>query len=266
MKLKSIFLLTLVLFTLKLFTQDYEVSPVKLYFTTDPGSVQVKTITIKNHGNTTQSFLLTLGDFIINSNGQIEYGAVGSNKRSISDWITINPTFFDIRPNEEQIISISIQPPVDEFGSRWGVIFVRAATERMSFDADKTFSAGINLNSRIMVEIFQTPMISTGIISVKIDQLREIDSEPTKRKFTALVTNNSDVIVNGKVYLIASNMETGKETIFPSINVNMFPKNTQRVNFEIPNNLPTGFYALAAILDYGSYQALEGVQIVIESR
>jgi len=266
MKLKSIFLTFLVLLVLNLFSQDYEVSPVKLYFTADPGSVQVKTITIKNHGNTTQSFLLTLGDFTINSQGQTEYGVVGSNKKSISDWITINPTFFDIRPNEDQIINISIQPPVDEFGSRWGVIFVRAATERMSFEADKTFSAGINLSSRIVVEVFQTPTTNTGVINVKIDQLREVSSEPTKRKFSALVTNNSDIIVSGKVYLIASNMETGHETMYPYTNVNMFPKNTQRVNLEIPNNLPAGYYALAAILDYGSYQALEGVQIVIESK
>jgi len=265
---KFINLLLITFFSaITLIAQDFEVSPVKLYFTADPGSAQIKTVTIKNHNNSTQSFFLNLGDYIINSQGNIEYGPVGSNKRSIGDWITINPTFFDLRPNESQIVSISMQPPVDEVGSRWGIIYVRAATERMSFEADKTLAAGAVMLPRIVIDVYQTPPGNIGQISVKIDQLREIESnDDQKRKFTALVTNNSEIIVTGKVYLIASNMETGHETIYPYVNVDIFPKNTQRVNFEISNKLPPGYYALAAILDYGSFNALEGVQLVIESK
>ncbi len=48
-------------------SQDFEVSPVKLFFNADPGSTQIKTVTVKNHTNKTQSFLLSVGDFGINN-------------------------------------------------------------------------------------------------------------------------------------------------------------------------------------------------------
>ncbi|MDD2564270.1 MAG: hypothetical protein PHU27_08660 [Salinivirgaceae bacterium] len=264
MNQKTIGTLLLVLMTAVIFAQDFEVSPVKLFFNSDPGSTQLKTITVKNHSSKTQSFLLSMGDFTLNSKGQREYGPANSNKRSISNWMTISPTFFEIPPNEEQQISISIQPPIDEYGSRWGVINVRTATEKMSFQADKTLSAGVMVSPRIVVEVFQTSK-GGGALSAKIDQLREIEStDAAKRMFTALVTNNSDVIIPCKVYLIASDMKTGKETMFPPTLFESYPKNTHRVNLDIPKDMPKGIYALAAILDYGSASTLEGTQMVIE--
>lgn len=265
MNLKPLITSILILIILKTIGQDFEVSPVKMNFNASPGSVQVKTFIVKNHGNTTQSFMLSLGDFVVNSQGVTEYGVAGSNKKSVSEWVTISPTFFDIRPNEEQIVSISMQPPVDDFGSRWGIVYVRTAVERKSFESDKDLSAGLTLSPRIAVELYQTPVVTTGILSAKIDQLREIESDDVqKRKFTALVTNNSEIIISGKVYLVLANMETGKETVYPSTIVNIYPKNTQRVNFEIKSDMPAGYYSLSAILDYGNAQALEGVQMAIE--
>jgi hypothetical protein len=207
---------------------------------------------------------LSGGDFGINNQGQREYGPANSNKRSISNWMTISPTFFEIPPNEEQQVSVSIQPPIDEFGSRWGVVYVRTATEKLTFEADKTLSAGMTMSPRIVVEVYQTSH-GGGQLSAKIDQLREIESnKPEKRLFTALVTNNSDVIVPSKVYLILSNMQTGKETIYPAITFEAYPKNTHRVTLDLPADLAKGTYALAAILDYGSTSTLEGTQMVIE--
>lgn len=251
--------------TTLLLAQDFEVSPVKLFFNADPGSTQLKTITVKNHANKTQSFLLSVSDFSINNDGKREYGPANSNKRSISNWMTITPTFFELPPNEQQQISISIQPPIDEFGSRWGLINVKTATEKMSFEADKTLSAGVVMSPRILVEVFQTSKGVGGQLSAKIDQLREIDSsDPEKRMFTALVTNNSDIIIPCKVYLIVSDMNTGKETMFPPVEFESYPKNTHRVTLDIPKKMAKGVYALAAILDYGSASTLEGAQMVIE--
>lgn len=120
------------------------------------------------------------------------------------------------------------------------------------------------MSPRIVVEVYQTSH-GTGQLSAKIDQLREIEStSPGKRLFTALVTNNSDVIIPCKTYLIVSNMQTGKETIYPAVTFEANPKNTHRVTLDLPSDLAKGTYALAAILDYGSTSTLEGTQMVIE--
>lgn len=261
---RVICLLSLILSSIAFYGQDFEVSPVKLMFYAEPGSSQIRTLVVKNHGNSTSAFLLSSGDYIINSQGKREYVPANTNKRSISSWMTISPTFFEVPPNQEQIVSISVQPPIDEFGSRWGVIYVRTAAEKMTFEADKTLSAGMQLSPRIMVDVIQTSQ-GHGQLSVKIDQLRETSSNnPEKRMFTALVTNNNDIILQCKSYLILSNMQTNVETIYSPINFELYPKNTRRIDFELPSGLEKGLYALAAILDYGSNSTLEGTQIVIE--
>ncbi len=263
--IKTAFVFTISLFIcLGLYSQDFEVSPVKLFFNAEPGSSQIKTIVVKNHSNNSNSFLLSVNDFSINNTGQREFFPANSTKRSISNWMTISPTFFELAPNGEQQISISIQPPIDEYGSRWGVINVRTAAEKMTFEADKDLAAGMVISPRIVVDIFQTAR-GIGQLNAKIDQLREIESnEPGKRLFTALVTNNSDIIIQCKSYLILSNVQTGVEKIYPAKLFESYPKNTHRITFDLPSDIDKGTYALAAILDYGNTSTLEGTQIIIE--
>ncbi len=245
--------------------QDFEVSPVKFYFNAEPGTSQVKNLMVKNHSERTQSFLISMGDFTINSAGQKEFVPAGTNKRSISNWLTITPTFFELAPNQEQQIAVSIQPPVDEYGSRWGVIYVRPTVERQTFQADKELAAGMTISPQIIVEVFQTSAVPAAVLSAKIDQLREVETtNSSERRFSAIITNNSDIILQGNVFLILSEIQTGTEKVFPPQSYAMFPKSSQRILLTLPADIPKGTYALAAVLDYGSTQTLEGTQIVIE--
>ncbi|HON18846.1 MAG TPA: hypothetical protein PK990_06725 [Salinivirgaceae bacterium] len=246
-------------------SQDFEVSPVKLLFNAEPGSTQVKNLVVKNHSSQSQSYIVSVGDFTINNSGNREFAPAGSNKRSVSNWLTITPTFFELPPNQEQQIAVSIQPPIDEFGSRWGVLYIRPTVEKKSFQADKTLSAGMTLSPQIVVEVYQTALSSSAALSVKIDQFREIESDSqTERKFSAIVTNNSDIIVECRAFLILSDIKTGEEKIFPPSTFATFPKTSQRIILSLPRDYPKGTYALAAVLDYGNTQTLEGAQIIIE--
>ena len=86
-------ILAIQLISFMAYSQDFEVSPVRLFFNAEPGSSQVKTIVVKNHSNSTNSFLLSVSDFDLKSEGQREYAPANSHKRSISNWMTISPTF-----------------------------------------------------------------------------------------------------------------------------------------------------------------------------
>ena len=44
--------------------QDFEVAPVKLSFAVEPGGVGTKTVTVRNHDNKRQAFILTMGDVV----------------------------------------------------------------------------------------------------------------------------------------------------------------------------------------------------------
>ncbi len=264
MKFKLLFTNLFLFFALIIVAQDFEVAPVQLYFNADPGESQAKNVTVKNHSSEKTSYILSVSDFEISTTGEKAYRPANSTKNSIANWISISPSFFDLEPNAQRQISISIQPPADDDGSRWGVIFVRTAKEKTTFEAGEELAAGVTVSPRIAVQVYQTAK-SNKTIKAKIDQLREIESnDSTERWFSAIVTNLSDIIVHCKVFLIASNMQTAKEHQFPPVQFDAYPKNTQKIILKMPKKLPKGTYALAAVLDYGNIANLEGTQMVID--
>jgi hypothetical protein len=264
MKLKFFIVITLLFKFTLFYSQDFEVAPVLLYFNADPGESQDKVVTIRNHSNEKNSFILSISDFEISTEGVKEYKPANSTKKSIANWISISPSFFELEPNAERQVVISIQPPTDDDGSRWGAIFVRTAKEKTSFQAGENLSAGVTVSSQIAIQVYQTAK-SNKNLKAKIDQLREIKSEDsTERWFSAIVTNLSDIIVHCKVFLIASNIQTAKEKQYEPVQFDAYPKNTQKIILKIPKDLEKGTYALAAVLDYGSSVNLEGTQMIIE--
>ncbi len=246
------------------FGQDFEVAPVNLTFNADPGESQTRVVTVKNHSSSRASFILNLGDYRISNKGVKEYMASNTTKNSIAPWITISPSFFDLNPNEEKSVSVTIQAPVDDFSSRWGMIYVRTTKEQTAFTADKVLSAGIGVSPRIAISVEQSPKSNVNF-SMKITKMQELPAlNDTTRLFTAIIENLGDRITKCRIYLIASNLKTYEEKQFEPIYVDAYPKTTQQVELRLQGKLPSGSYALAAVLDYGSKTNLEGTQIVID--
>lgn len=250
---------------INIFSQDFEVSPLKLFFNAEPGESQTKFIIVKNHNSKAEAFILSVNDYSINSKGQGQYVQAGSMKNSIADWVSFAPAFFELNPNEEKEIAVTMQQPVGEYGSKWGVIMVKTAQEQTAYSADKMVTAGMSVSPRIAVNIYQTPGTNKDFKST-ISNLSEAESVAgdTVRTFNALINNLGDIITDCKVYLIATNVETAEETKFPEIGFTMYPKSSRKMELYLPNYLPKGTYSLAAILDYGSKTNLEGTQIVIK--
>lgn len=256
--------LVFVFTTFILNAQDFEVSPLKLFFNAEPGESQTKLVHVKNHNNKRETFILNINDLSIDSKGKLSYVEAGSLKNSIADWIVISPTFFELDPNEEKDISITIQQPADDNGSKWGVVMVRTAQEQTSFTVDKGISAGINISAKIAVDIYQTPS-NNKAYKATISNMMEITGESdTLRTFNALINNLSDIITSCNVFLIATDVETAEEFPFPEQEFTMYPKSSRKLELYMPNTLPKGTYSLAAILDYGSKTNLEGTQIIIK--
>jgi hypothetical protein len=244
--------------------QDFEVSPILLFFNAEPGESQTKFLNVKNHSSQIETFILSISDYSIDNKGKGQYVEAGSLKQSIADWSSIAPSFFELKPNEEKQIAVTMQQATDDFGSKWGVIFVRTAKEQTAYSADKVLSAGMNMSARIAVDVYQTPG-SNKEYKATISNLNEISLEKdTIRTFNAIINNLSDIITNCKVYLIATNIQTSEEFMFGENKFVMFPKSYRKLELVLDQTLPKGTYSLAAILDYGSKTNLEGTQTVIK--
>jgi len=244
--------------------QDFEVSPTKLEFDAEPSTSQTKTINVKNHGSKKVAFTIVISDFLPSTTGEKKPLPPNSTKRSAANWLNINPSFFELNPNETAVVQVSMLVPGEEYGASWCMIYVQPTREQSSWDADKALQAGVAISSRIGIQVSQTPKSNTNQ-SVRISNFTQIESSVSnKMKFTATLENLGDRISKCKVFLLASNMATAEEKKYPAMDYEVFPKMSRNIELELPNDLAPGTYALAAIVDYGPKFPLEGAQIVIE--
>mgnify|MGYP006282811165 FL=1 len=256
----------IILFITNICAQDIEVAPIRINFSANPQETESKTITVKNHGNSKESVVLTLRDYITYKDGSKKVLPAESSKNSIAKWITMNPSYMEINPNASQTVQLNFQAPTDDYTSKWGILSVSTAKEQTSFSADKETTAGISLYGRIDVYLSYTPQSELGSNKrVKISNLKETTTEEDSvRTFSVHVDNLGNIIVPCKIYLLASNMNTLEEKRLETKKIKAYPQTSRTLELKLPDVLSPGKYSLSAILDYGSSDALEGTQITIE--
>jgi len=264
MKSQFLILALLIIQIFKINAQDFEVSPVFMDFNAEPGQTQSLPITIINHSNTVSTFTIILKDFVINKEGiSIEMPAA-STEHSLVNWISINPPFLELNPNEARQVIVSIQSPVGDYSTKWANILVRNTKEQTALLADKEIQTGMSVLGQITIIAYQSPKSNTNY-KMKITGLSEITNvNDSLRRFKANVNNIGDKITDCKVTLLASDLSTAKETVLQVKSFKSFPDTEREMKFEFGKAiLPPGKYALAAVLDYGKQSNLEGTQILL---
>lgn len=257
----SVFLASIVC---SLFGQDFEVSPVAVNFSAEPGENQVRKINIINHSPRPQKYQFKINDFLLDTDGVVRPMALGINKRSCAEWLTLNPSFIELGPNQSATVDMIITVPKDGFTARWANVGVEPVKEQNAFEADKNLSQGVLIVPRISIQVRQSPR-SNRSYRASINNLREITKPTdTNRVFEVMVQNSGDNILSANVHLILANVNSGDEQKFEATNFSIYPDGKRLLKLHVPRNIAKGKYALAAILDYGHRQPLEGTQLMID--
>jgi len=262
MKITRYILLFFFIFKFLIFySQDFEVSPVKMYFVIDPGESQTKVLTVMNHSSFKTSYTISFEDFVIGIDGSKVPMKRNSSKNSCTEWITPEKTFFDINPNEQIQINITMQAPEDDYTPRWALMYIQTARIQTGFDADKELHASVNLSGRIAVNIYRLPSTQSAP-DITIKHLQEIiDEDSEERTFSASVENNGNTITKCKVVFVASDINTGEEFEFDPVLLETHPGFPVEVKFTLPEYLPAGEYSFYALLDYGKDNTIKGTKL-----
>lgn len=257
-------ILGLLLLSTVVFSQDFEVSPVLMSFNAEPGEIQSNKINLINHSAKPQKYLLKLSDYIIDKDGNKKPVPLGKSDRSCADWITLNPSLIELNPNQSGTIEVLMTVPKDGYSARWSMISVEVVEEKSAFEADKNLVSGVLIIPRIIVLVKQSPK-SNKNYKANISNLKEVTKKGEKlRSFDMLINNTGDNIIEASVYLALANMQTAKEEKFQPTKVTVYPGSSRVVKLQLPREVGPGKYALAAILDYGHRQPLEGSQLLLE--
>jgi hypothetical protein len=246
------------------FAQELEVSPGTLQFATNPGSSQTQQITLRNKGNTEQSFIFNLGDWLTDENGEVKYFNPNSTTRSCADWITVSPALVTLQPNEQATVNVTMLVPNGNASTKWAVMFVQSAVEQTGPKAvDKEMALGVQVALRIAVTIYQSPASNT-LYKGTIEGLAEKIGDDNGRTYTSTVINLGDKVLNCKVYYTITNKATAEEITSAPIEFSLLPETNKKVTYKLDKPLAKGSYSVAAILDYGYNSELEGVQLELE--
>jgi hypothetical protein len=241
--------------------QDFEVSPAVMQFNLDPGESQTKILTIKNHSNFQTPFNISFADFIIDGQGNKEMMKKNTSKNSCSEWITPEKTFFDVNPNEQVEIKITMQAPEDDYNTRWSVMYIQTAQVQSVFSVDKGIGAGVHLSGRIAVQVYRNAVTGKKT-DMSIKYLKEkTESDSLGRVFTAMVENNGNTIEHCKVTFIASDLNSGEEIEFEPLVIDSYPGFPREVSFTLPKTIPPGEYSLAVLLDPGINSVIKGTRL-----
>lgn len=251
-------------FGLDSFAQELEVSPGTLSFATNPGSSQTQQITLRNKGNTEQSFIFNLSDWMTDETGEVKYFNPGTTARSCAEWITVSPALVTLQPNEQATVNITMLVPPDNVSTKWAVLFVESAVEQTGPKAvDKEMAMGVQVALRIAVTIYQSPASNT-LYKGTIEGLTEKINENKSRTYSSQVINVGDKVLNCKVYFTLTNLETAEEVTSEPFEFSLLPETSKKVSYTNDKPLAKGRYSIAAILDYGFNSELEGVQLELD--
>ena len=244
--------------------QQLEVTPGALSFSTNPGFSQTQQLLIRNKADKEQSYVFNLGDWMTDEEGEVKYFPAGTTPRSCSDWVTVSPTLVTLQPREQATINVTMLVPEDDASTKWCVLFAQSAAEQTGPQAiDKNVSMGMQLALRIAVPIYQSPTSNT-FYKGTLEGLEETVQEDGSRTYETQVINLGDKILNCKVYFTISNLETTEEFTSSPIEFSLLPENSKDVSYTYEEPLEEGRYSVAAILDFGYNDELEGIQMDIE--
>jgi hypothetical protein len=262
LRIKS--LLCFLFFASIAFAQDFEVSPVLMSYTADPGEIQKKEINLINHSGKPQKYSLRIADYTLDKDGNKKPAPAGSTKRSCADWMTLNPSLIELNPNQSVTIEALMTVPKDGYSAKWCMIYVEVAKEQSAFEADKSMATGVVLMPRIVILVKQSPK-SNNNYKATITGLKEVTKPgEAERSFEVQVNNMGDNVIDANVSLALADIQTAKEQKFNPVKATVYPDGSRTMKLQLPANLTPGKYALAAILDYGHRQPLGGTQMMLE--
>jgi len=251
-------------FSINLNSQELEVTPGTLMYNTNPGSSQTQQIYVRNKAKTEQSFIFNLADWLTDEQGEVKYFSPGTTGRSCADWITVSPSLVTLQPNESVRVNVTMLVPNDNSSTKWAVLFIESAVEKTGAKAiDKDVQMGLQVAARIAVPIYQSPDANT-LYKGTLNGLSETIEDNGSRTFKSQVINLGDKVLNCKVYFTISNLETAAEFTSSPLEFSLLPESNKNVEYTFDKPLKKGLYSVAAILDYGYNDELEGIQLDIE--
>ena len=247
--------------------QKVGIQPSILEFHLSPGTTESQVIRISNMSDKKISFEAYLADWLRDSTGAHEYFKPDTLPNSCTKWVYLSKNFVEVQPGKTEELLVRLQGPPDAAAfkqMKWGMLFLQSASEQDSASRNsKQFNTKIKELLRVGIHIYQTPPSVTHAQAKGI-ALKEVPAE--KNAYDFYMANTGETMLECKVHMELTNVETGKEYKLDRTEFPVFPASKRKVRLTIPDTVPKGKYSALAVLDTGEEAELEAVEKAIEVR
>ena len=270
MKTKLIILINLFCLS-ALFTnaQNASISPSRLYYKTPVGEYKVQEVSITNSSTHNQSFIVSFGDFEASGvNGKSKFMKAGESENSCSQWLSADPSFFELEAGQTKKIKVLLQVPAspDANKVKWASMLVKMANEKGGKNESEKDAIGLGVTEtfQFVIHIFQSPP-SVTLKNAQIESFTEITSDKDSTRIVMLRVNNSgEAILDCVSYLEFTNLGSGIEERQKPIAYTLLPGASREIKFAVSSSLMEGKYSVLGVVDYGSRENVQAAETEIE--
>jgi len=243
------------------------VTPSHLNFNLKPGESKTYEVTVTNETRVKRSFNVSLRDYDADKAGKTIFMEPGTSQFGMSQWLSVSPTFFELKPGAAQKVRITLTIPDSNFANRaaWGLMWIEEKKEREALDnnaGDKKISLGVIPTFAFGIYLYQNPpTVANNKVEIKNFVYQQIGGAP---KIDMSLKNTGDGIASCVAYVELTNTKTGKNQRLTVKRFTILPGYERNYMFNLPAGLDKGTYSAVGVLDYGSKEAVEAAEINFE--
>ena len=247
-------------------TKGISVSPAHFHLNLKPGQTKTYKIKINNDTESKKEFKVNMYDFNMNGKGKSSFLTAGSGEYSLSKWMNVSPTFFEVKPGEKKEISFTVSVPNDETGNRaaWSIIMIEQAEPRKQLQpAQKgsgTVALGVVPTFAFGVFVYQNPPTvkteNVEMIGFKMETKDEVNTVYLEAE------NKGDGIAYCTSYIDLINNATGAQVRLTVKKFTIVPGLIRDFVFKLPALVP-GDYTAIGVLDYEGSDEIQAAKMQI---
>lgn len=247
-------------------TKGISVSPAHFHLNIKPGQSKTYKIKINNDTESKKEFKVNLYDFNMNGKGKSSFLPAGSGEYSLSKWMNVSPTFFEVKAGEKKEISFTVAVPNDETGNRaaWSIIMIEQAEPRKQLQpAQKgsgTVALGVVPTFAFGVFVYQNP----PTVKTENVEMTDFKMETKNDENTIFIEaeNKGDGIAYCTSYIDMINNATGAQVRLTVKKFTIVPGLVRDFVFKLPAMVP-GDYTAIGVLDYEGSDEIQAAKMQI---
>ncbi|NQT46188.1 MAG: hypothetical protein HQ593_01755 [Candidatus Omnitrophica bacterium] len=237
------------------------IDPPRVSLSVAPGKQKSSYITVSNMGSDQPMYVRAyLEDVVYLPDGTNEFLPIGSTPWSCGEWAQLRPAEFEIPPNREESVKITVKVPEGIEGGRYAVVFFETTGPTAKPKEGGTANISLRLGSILSVIVPGTEVYDAKLINFGVS-LEEAEEEGKDiYKVSCTIFNQGNVLIRpkGSVKIIDSAEVKVAEISVNADQSGILPRTSQNFLVDIDRELAGGDYTAQVIIDYGGEELIAG--------